>query len=169
MIKVRDVGQLDNGFMTYLVMVLPWLQQPGYGPLFLVSFLAATLLPLGSEWLLALMLVNGADPVGSVLTATTGNLLGACTTWMVGRYGGDWLITRLFRISDQQQQRAERWYQRYGSYSLFFSWLPIVGDPLCLVGGLLKISLPVFILLAGTGKLARYAAVTWLTLQVAGA
>jgi membrane protein YqaA with SNARE-associated domain len=88
---------------------------------------------------------------------------------MVGRYGGDWLITRLFRISDQQQQRAERWYQRYGSYSLFFSWLPIVGDPLCLVGGLLKISLPVFILLAGTGKLARYAAVTWLTLQVAGA
>ena len=161
------MGTVDNGFLTYLVTHFPVLQQPGYPTLFLLSFLASTLLPLGSEWLLILMLVKGYDPAVSVTTATVGNTLGACTTWLVGRYGGDWLLARLFRISDQQRQRAESWYQRYGTLSLLFSWLPVVGDPLCLVGGLLKIRFPIFLLLAGVGKLVRYAAVAWLTLHVA--
>lgn len=156
----------DNSFLTYLVSQFFWLQQPGFPALFVLSFLASTLLPLGSEWLLALMLVKGHDPVTSVLTATVGNTLGACTTWLVGRYGGEWLLARLFRISPQQQQRAETWYQRYGIFSLLFSWLPVVGDPLCLVGGLLKIRFTLFLLLAGVGKLARYAAVAWLTMRV---
>ena len=100
--------------------------------------------------------------------ATSGNSLGASTTWLVGRYGGDWLLGRLFRISEQQRQRAEVWYQRYGIFSLLFSWLPVVGDPLCLVGGLLKIRFLVFISLAGAGKLVRYAAIAWLTVRMAG-
>ncbi|MDD2500321.1 MAG: DedA family protein [Geobacter sp.] len=148
--------------------MLDWLKQPGYPALFLLSFLASTLLPLGSEWLLALMLVKGYDPATSVLTATVGNSLGACTTWLVGRYGGNWLLGRLFRISHQQRQRAEAWYQRYGILSLLFSWLPVVGDPLCLVGGLLKIRFTPFLLLVGVGKLVRYAAVAWLTVRVVG-
>lgn len=158
--------QFDNGFLAYLVAHIPWLQQPGYPALFLLSFLASTLLPLGSEWLLVLMLLKGHDPVGSVMAATSGNTLGACTTWLVGRHGSGWLLARLFRISEQQRQRAEAWYQRYGSLSLLFSWLPVVGDPLCLVGGLFKIRLIPFVLLAGSGKLARYAAVAWLTLRM---
>ncbi|ACD94109.1 YqaA family protein [Trichlorobacter lovleyi] len=157
----------DNGFLTYLVPLLNWLQQPGYPALFALSFLASTLVPLGSEWLLVLMLVRGYDPAVSVLTATTGNSLGACTTWLVGRYGGDWLLVRLFRISEQQRQRAEAWYQRYGILSLLFSWLPVAGDPLCLVGGLLKIRFTTFLLLVGVGKLVRYAAVAWLTVKMA--
>lgn len=161
------MGTVDNGFMTYLIPLLSWLQQPGYPALFALSFLASTLVPLGSEWLLVLMLVRGYDPAVSVLTATVGNSLGACTTWLVGRYGGDWLLARLFRISEQQRQRAEAWYQRYGVLSLLFSWLPVVGDPLCLVGGLLKIRFTIFLLLVGVGKLVRYAAVAWLTLKMA--
>lgn len=161
------MGTVDNGFMTYLAPLLSWLQQPGYPALFALSFLASTLVPLGSEWLLVLMLVRGYDPAVSVLTATVGNSLGACTTWLVGRYGGDWLLARLFRISEQQRQRAEAWYQRYGVLSLLFSWLPVVGDPLCLVGGLLKIRFTIFLLLVGVGKLARYAAVAWLTVKMA--
>lgn len=161
------MGTVDNGFMTYLIPLLSWLQQPGYPALFALSFLASTLVPLGSEWLLVLMLVRGYDPAVSVLTATVGNSLGACTTWLVGRYGGDWLLARLFRISEQQRQRAEAWYQRYGVLSLLFSWLPVVGDPLCLVGGLLKIRFTIFLLLVGVGKLARYAAVAWLTVKMA--
>ena len=157
----------DNGFLTYLAPLLSWLQQPGYPALFALSFLASTLVPLGSEWLLVLMLVRGYDPAVCVVTATTGNSLGACTTWLVGRYGGDWLLARLFRISEQQRQRAEAWYRRYGILSLLFSWLPVVGDPLCLVGGLLKISFTTFLLLVAAGKLARYAAVAWLTLKMA--
>ncbi len=156
---------LDNSFLTYLATLFPWMEQTTYGALFLVSLLASTLLPLGSEWLLVVLLLKGHDPLACVLTATGGNTLGACTTWLVGRYGGDWLLMRLFRISEQQRQRAEQWYRRYGSASLLFSWLPVVGDPLCLVGGLLKIRFSLFLVLAGVGKLARYAVVAWLALQ----
>ena len=158
----------DNGFLTFLATWYQGLQQPGYPALFGISFLASTLLPLGSEWLLVVMLMKGYDPVSSVLTATAGNTLGACTTWLVGRYGGDWLLGRLFRISERQRQRAEAWYGRYGVLSLLFSWLPVVGDPLCLVGGLLKIRFPVFLVLAGAGKLIRYAVIAWLTMRMSG-
>lgn len=162
------MDQFDNGFLTYLVTQFFWLKQPGYPAVFVLSFLAATLIPLGSEWLLVLMLIKGYDPASSVLTATAGNTLGACTTWLVGRYGGDWLLARLFHISDQQRRRAEVWYQHYGILSLLFSWLPVVGDPLCLVGGLLKIRFLMFLLLVGVGKLLRYAVVAWLTVRMAG-
>jgi membrane protein YqaA with SNARE-associated domain len=145
-----------------------WLRQPGYPALFTVSLLASTLLPLGSEWLLALMLTQGYQPIVAVAVATLGNTLGACTTWLVGRYGGGWLLTRLLTISDRQRQRAEAWYRRYGAASLLFSWLPVVGDPLCLVGGVLRINPLLFLLLVATGKLARYSVVAWLTLQIAG-
>lgn len=164
--KVRDVDQFDNGFLTCVVTQYPWLQQSGYPGLFVLSFLASTLVPLGSEWLLVVLLIKGYEPVTSVLTATTGNILGACLTWLVGRYGGDWLLGRLLRISAQQQRRAEDWYRRYGLFSLLFSWLPVVGDPLCLVGGVLKVRFSLFLLLVGVGKLVRYAVVAWLTLKV---
>jgi len=162
------VELFDNGFLTFLATQYQGLQQPGYPALFGISFLASTLLPLGSEWLLVVMLMKGYDPVSSVLTATAGNTLGACTTWLVGRYGGDWLLGRLFRISERQRQRAEAWYGRYGVLSLLFSWLPVVGDPLCLVGGLLKIRFSVFLVLAGAGKLILYAAIAWLTMRMSG-
>ena len=156
----------DNGILTYLVPFADWLENPGYLPLFVVSFLASTLLPLGSEWLLVLMLTNGYQAFPVVAVATVGNTIGACTTWMVGRYGGGWMLSRLFRISDSQRERAESWYKRYGSASLLLSWLPVVGDPLCLVGGVLGIRFPLFILLALTGKLLRYAAIAWVTLRM---
>jgi membrane protein YqaA with SNARE-associated domain len=106
----------------------------GYPTLFLLSFLASTILPLGSEWMLVALLVNGHDPLFSVAVATAGNTLGACTTYIVGLYGGPFLIGRVLRISDETRQKAERLYGRYGSWSLLLSWVPVLGDPLCLVG-----------------------------------
>lgn len=137
---------------------------PGYPALFVLSFLAATLLPLGSEWLLALMLLEGFDPTAAVVVAAVGNLLGACTTWAVGLYGGPFLIRRVLRIDAVSQARAENLYRRYGLWSLLFSWLPFVGDPLCLAAGILRIDLGRFAALVFAGKLGRYAAVAWLTL-----
>nr|WP_279342442.1 DedA family protein [Geotalea sp. SG265] len=136
----------------------------GYPALFLLSFLASTLIPLGSEWLLALMLISHRDPVATVAVATIGNLLGACTTYWLGIYGGPWLIRRVLRIDDSAEERAKELYRRYGSWSLLFSWLPVVGDPLCLAGGLLRVGFARFSLLVLFGKLCRYAAVAWLTL-----
>ena len=157
----------DNYFLTYAATAHQWLNQPGYTALFLVSFLASTLLPLGSEWLLVLMVVNGFDPLAAVATATAGNLLGALTTYLIGRYGGEWLIGRVLRVSPAQRQRAEGQYRRFGIYSLLLSWLPVIGDPLCLAGGALKTDIRLFTVLVGIGKLARYGVVALLALQAA--
>ncbi|OGQ96981.1 MAG: hypothetical protein A2521_11645 [Deltaproteobacteria bacterium RIFOXYD12_FULL_57_12] len=129
----------------------------GYLMLFLVSFLAATLLPLGSEWLLAAMLLQDFAPLPVIAVATLGNTLGACTTYLIGLYGGPFLIRKLLRINEPAQQRAERFFQKYGVWALLFSWLPVVGDPLCLAGGLFRVPFSRFSLLVFIGKLGRYA------------
>jgi membrane protein YqaA with SNARE-associated domain len=140
----------------------------GLPALFLLSFLASTLIPLGSEWLLVLLLLNRTDPVAAVAVATVGNWLGACTSWAVGVWGGVFLIRRLLRISPAHEERARTFYRRYGVWSLLLSWLPIIGDPLCLVGGLLRVGFLRFSLLVFMGKLARYLVVAWVTLSTAG-
>ncbi|KAF0221392.1 MAG: hypothetical protein FD174_530 [Geobacteraceae bacterium] len=137
----------------------------GYPALFALSFLASTLIPLGSEWLLVTMLLKKHDPVVSVAVASVGNYLGACTTYWIGVYGGPFLVRKVLRIGDRERGRAERFYGKYGSWSLLFSWLPVIGDPLCLVGGVLKIHFARFSLLVFSGKLARYATVAWLVRQ----
>jgi membrane protein YqaA with SNARE-associated domain len=133
----------------------------GYLALFALSFTAATLLPLGSEWLLAALLLKGGDPLLLVTTATLGNLLGAVSTWLVGRYGGDFLIRRCLRIDAEAQGRAEERYARYGIWSLLFSWVPLIGDPLCLIAGIFRVPLTLFIPLVGVGKLGRYLLLAW--------
>lgn len=136
-----------------------------YTALFVVSFLAATLLPLGSEWLLIALLLGGKDPFITVVVATIGNTLGGATNYLIGRLGSSWLIRKVLRIDAAQQIRAESWFQRYGSFSLLLSWLPVVGDPLCLVAGTLRTSISRFFLLVTTGKALRYITLTLLTLH----
>lgn len=138
----------------------------GYPALFLLSFLASTVVPLGSEWLLVSLVMQGYDPLLSVAVATVGNTLGACTTYGIGIFGGPFLIARILRISGEAQQRAERLYARYGSWSLLFSWIPIVGDPICLAGGVLRVHFGKFSFLVFCGKLIRYAFVSCITLNL---
>lgn len=136
----------------------------GYPGLFVLGFLAATILPLGSEWLLAALLLAGFDPAICVSVATAGNVLGALTTYGIGLWGGPWLIERVLRIDPDRRARAETLYTRYGSWSLLLSWLPVVGDPLCLVGGLLRVELPRYVILVSIGKYVRYQAVALMVL-----
>jgi len=164
----NQLGHFDNQFLIYIGMLHDWLNQPGYSSLFLLSFLASTLLPIGSEWLLVLMLAKGYPLIASILTATAGNSLGAFTTYLVGVYGGKWLIEKVMRVSESQQQRAHYYYKRYGTFSLFFSWLPFIGDPLCLVGGMMRVNIWLFTLLVVSGKLFRYLAVAWITMRTVG-
>lgn len=133
----------------------------GYLALFALSFTAATLLPLGSEWLLAALLLKGGDPFMLITIATFGNLLGAVSTWLVGRYGGEFLIRRCLRIDAEAQGRAEERYCRYGVWSLLLSWVPLIGDPLCLIAGIFRVRLALFIPLVGAGKLGRYCLLAW--------
>jgi len=142
-----------------------WLVNYGFYSLFLLSFLAATLIPVGSEWLLVALLLSRGEPWIAVAVATAGNFLGALSTYWIGLHGGDFLTRRVLRMDRERTLKAERCYARFGSYSLLLSFLPIVGDPLCLIGGVLRVRFIRFSLLVISGKLARYAAVAWLTLQ----
>ena len=137
----------------------------GLPALFVLSFLASTMLPLGSEWLLVALLVQKHEPLMTVVVATAGNYLGACTSYFIGIYGGDFLMKKLLRINDAERGRAENFFAKYGSWSLLFSWLPVIGDPLCLAGGFLKIPFTRFSILVASGKALRYSAVAWLTLK----
>jgi membrane protein YqaA with SNARE-associated domain len=131
----------------------------GLSALFLLSFAAATLAPVGSEWLLVILLLRGTDPTAAVLTATAGNFLGACTTYLVGATGARWLERRVAAAGSAGRRRAEHAFQRFGSWALLFSWVPFLGDALCLVAGAVRLNFARFSALVAVGKLARYAAI----------
>lgn len=136
--------------------MMTFLSHYGYSALFLLSFMASTVIPVGSEWLLVSMVMKGFDPVLTVSTATAGNTLGACTTYGIGIFGSTWVIRKVFRMDETSQKRAEKFYGRYGVWSLLLSWLPLVGDPICFAGGVLRIHFGVFVVLVLAGKLFRY-------------
>lgn len=131
-------------------------EQAALPTLFLLSFLAATLLPIGSEWLLALLLLQGHSPAVVVAVAGCGNFLGASTTYLIGRYGSEMLTRRLLGIDPEKMERARTFYIRYGIWSLLLSWLPIIGDPLCLLAGVCKVDFARFSLPVLIGKFSRY-------------
>jgi len=129
--------------------------------LFFSALISATLFPGGSEALLIYRLHEGAYPVSMVAIASVGNILGSLITYGMGRLGNRVVHRKWMRISEQQSERAERWFSRYGRPSLVMAWLPIVGDPLCLTAGLLRCPLISFIILVSIGKIGRYAFLAW--------
>lgn len=124
--------------------------------LFLLGFGASTLLPLGSEWLLALLVIEGIPIIKIVAVATAGNFLGALTTYLMGVWGADFVISKILHISPEQSIRAQETFRKWGTWSLLLSWLPIVGDPLCLAAGIFRINPITFSVLVITGKTIRY-------------
>lgn len=135
-----------------------------YGGLFLVAFLAATLLPAQSELALAGMIASGRyDTALLVAVASLGNVLGSTTNWLLGLYATRFEDRKWFPVSRTQMKKAEGWYHRWGRWSLLMSWAPVIGDPLTLVAGVLREPLPVFLALVTLAKLGRYLAVAYVT------
>ncbi|MDX1298631.1 MAG: YqaA family protein [Pseudomonas sp.] len=136
-----------------------------YLGLFLSALGAATLLPLQSESVLVALLLSGAySPWALLAVASAGNTLGSLINWLLGRYLEHFRGRRWFPLNDEQLQRAQHWYARYGRWTLLLSWLPIVGDPLTLVAGIMRERLWVFLLIVSLAKSLRYAALIALTL-----
>ena len=104
---------------------------------------------------------EGADAYALVFIATLGNVLGSLITYGMGRLGNEAVHKKWLRMSEAQVERGERWFGKYGGFSLLFAWLPVVGDPLCLVAGLLRYGLISFLILVTLGKLVRYAILAW--------
>jgi len=142
------------------------LEFAGLGGLFLAAFIASTLFPASSEAVLAGLAASGAyDPWTLIAVAGAGNVLGASVNWALGRWAAEARWVR----DNRQLSRAGSWFQRYGAWSLLFSWLPVIGDPLTLAAGLARLGFLKFLLPVALGKVGRYIAVFYLADWLAAA
>ncbi|HEV7417625.1 MAG TPA: YqaA family protein [Tianweitania sediminis] len=124
--------------------------------LFGVSFLAATILPAQSEAAFAGLQWAGYPMLLLLLLASLGNTLGAVVNWALGRSVHRFQHRRWFPASPAALERATRWYNRWGRWSLLLSWAPIGGDALTVVAGVLREPLWSFLLLVAAAKTGRY-------------
>jgi membrane protein YqaA with SNARE-associated domain len=131
----------------------------GYLALFFSSFGAATLLPFYSEIVFVGMLELAYDPWWVWLVATAGNTLGAACNWGMGRYLSHFESRPWFPFKPASLHRGQAWFQKYGVWTLLLAWLPIGGDALTLVAGVMRVRFSLFFVLTAIGKGARYAVV----------
>lgn len=130
-----------------------------YAGLFAAALVAATIFPAQSEIVLVGMHASGHyDDALLILVATVGNVAGSAANWALGRYLMHFQDRCWFPVKPALIERATRWYQRFGVWSLLLAWMPVIGDPLTLVAGILRVDLRLFLLLVTIGKAGRYAA-----------
>jgi len=128
-----------------------------YLSLFLISFLAATILPFSSELTLAgLMVTSNYDNLFLLIVASLGNVLGSVVNWILGFYSRNLSKKRWFPFKDKQIEKSSKRFNKFGKWSLLFVWVPIIGDPLTLAAGLLRVRFIEFFILVTMGKVSRY-------------
>lgn len=127
-----------------------------YVGLFAGAFLAATVIPFSSELALIALLAAGDDPLVLWTVATAGNTTGSVVNWGIGRYLLHFRDRSWFPVKRQELARYQHWFGRFGVWSLLFAWLPAGGDVLTFIAGIMRVSLPLFVLLVGVGKGLRY-------------
>ncbi|MER8522175.1 MULTISPECIES: YqaA family protein [unclassified Mesorhizobium] len=137
------------------------------GGLFLTAFAAATVLPLQSEAVLAGLLVAGShSPAALILVATVGNVLGSVVNWLLGRGIDRFRDCKWFPVKSAALDHAATRYRRYGRWSLLLSWVPVIGDPLTVVAGVLREPLWSFVAIVTMAKAGRYLILAAVTLNV---
>ena len=128
-----------------------------YFQLFLISFLAATILPFSSEVVLTTMyLSNSFETYFLLIFASIGNIMGSITNWYLGKKITLFQNRKWFPVSPDQLERSRKYFQKYGLWSLLLAWVPIIGDPLTLLAGVLKVRFSIFFLLVSISKISRY-------------
>lgn len=138
----------------------------GYLTLFLVSFFSATILPSQSELLLGTMIVFTENSVVNlVIIASIGNILGSITNYYIGRYLTKFENTRFVNKNSKSFKKATDLYNKYGKITLFFAWVPVIGDPLTIIAGFFKLNFKKFLIIVSIGKIFRYVVVAWLTVK----
>ena len=135
-----------------------------YLSLFGISFLAATILPFSSELSLAgLISTSNFNNSLLLIAASLGNIFGSIVNWFIGFYSRNLTTKKWFPFKETQLEKSSKWFRKFGKWSLLFAWVPVIGDPLTLVAGLLRIRFLDFIILVAIGKVSRYFVVFYLT------
>ena len=128
----------------------------GYLGLFFASFLAATIIPLGSEIVLSILIANNYDLTLSLFIASIGNWAGGLSSYGIGRLGNWNFIERYFRVSKQKIESLKSQTDEWGSLLAFFCWLPIIGDPIAISLGFFRTNFFMVSFWMLIGKLIRY-------------
>jgi len=143
-------------------MTLMTASDPALWGLFLSAFVSASLFPGGSEVLLFALAAEGSrDPASLLVTATLGNTLGGMSSWLLGRVLA-WRFPHRPLLKGQRHRAAWRAMRRWVAPILLFSWLPVIGDPLCVVAGWLRTALWSTVFFVAVGKLLRYGVILYL-------
>jgi|TARA_B110000259_G_scaffold183013_1_gene227621 membrane protein YqaA with SNARE-associated domain len=125
--------------------------------LLLISFLAATIFPLSSELTLASLLYTSEyNSFALIIAASLGNILGSIFNWLLGLYLFEYIYKKWFPFKEKQINIATKRFNKFGIWSLLFAWVPIIGDPLTFIAGILKINFLLFLVLVSFGKVSRY-------------
>jgi len=134
-----------------------------YFQLSLISFLAATILPFSSEVVLTTMyLSNSFEPYFLLIFASIGNIMGSITNWYLGKKITLFQNRKWFPVTPDQLERSRKYFQKYGLWSLLLAWVPIIGDPLTLLAGVLKVRFGIFFVLVSISKISRYVFILYL-------
>ncbi len=134
-----------------------------YLSLFVISFLAATILPFSSELTLAgLIVTSNYDNLLLLSVASFGNVLGSVVNWALGFYSRNLSSKKWFPFKETQIEKSSKWFRKFGKWSLLFAWVPVLGDPLTLIAGLLRVKFLDFIVLVAIGKVSRYLVIFYL-------
>ena len=134
-----------------------------YFQLSLISFLAATILPFSSEVVLTTMyLSNSFETYFLLIFASIGNIMGSITNWYLGKKITLFQNRKWFPVSPDQLERSRKYFQKYGLWSLLLAWVPIIGDPLTLLAGVLKVRFGIFFVLVSISKISRYVFILYL-------
>ena len=134
-----------------------------YLKLFIISFLAATILPLSSEIVLTTMLLTNLFEKNILLIiASSGNILGSIFNWYLGKKITIFQDRKWFPVSPEQLNKSQKYFQKYGIWSLLLAWIPVIGDPLTLLAGVLKVRFSIFFILVSISKIFRYIFIIYL-------
>lgn len=134
-----------------------------YLTLFFSSFISATLFPLGSEALLVYDILEGYNIVILLFVATIGNTLGSCVNYYLGFKGESYLEEKRY-LSKEKINKYKTFFDKYGFWTLFLSWMPIIGDPITFIAGVLKYNFKHFFVVVLFAKFFRYLFLAFVTL-----
>jgi membrane protein YqaA with SNARE-associated domain len=126
-----------------------------YLVLFFSAFASATLIPLGSEALLLYNIENGLNVYLLLLFASVGNILGSVLNYFLGLKGEEYLVNKKL-IKETHIKKSKNLFDKYGGFSLLFSWVPIIGDPLTFIAGVFKYNFYKFLMIVTISKSLRY-------------
>jgi membrane protein YqaA with SNARE-associated domain len=138
-----------------------------YLAVFLSAFVAATLLPAQSEAVLSFYILSAPQTVFAlILVATVGNVLGSVVNWVLGIYATKFQNRKWFPATPSQIKRAEKFYHKYGRYSLLLSWAPFIGYPITVIAGVLREPVLSFLILVTIAKSARYIVLSLIIFEI---